>query len=103
VLYPVNHRDVATQLRANTSRRIPAIDQSQIQVTPPWGTDHVLFYAIPVHHKLSAETISSVLSMANETELAYDDPRLQNLESLFNSGKLPYSSNVVRIVANPQP
>lgn len=103
VLYPVDKQDAATQLYANTPRRIPAIDQLQIQVTPPWGTDHVLFYEIPLHHNLTADIVANMLSMAAQRRVAYDDPRLKELESLFNSGELPYSANVVRIVANPQP
>ncbi len=102
VLYPVDDQDAETQLYANTPRRIPAINQLQIQVTPPWGTDHVLFYELPLHHDLTAAAVAKVLSMAAQN-VAYDDPRLKELESLLNSGELPYSTNVVRIVANPQP
>ncbi len=103
VLYPVDNRDAATQLYANTPRRIPAMDQLQIEVTPPWGIDHVLFYELPLQHDLTADVVTNVLAMGAQRSVAYDDPRKKEVESLFNSGELPYSANVVRIVANPEP
>ena len=99
VLYPVSSKEANALLTTDRPMRIPAVDDMQIQVVPPWGTDTVLFYALPAH----SEVINIALDLAQASEIDLTDPRLQRFESSLAQGAAPYSAATIRIVANPSP
>lgn len=98
VLYPVNEHERHHTLKPGQSVRIPDADAPVIQVTPPWGTDTVLFYAFPAQ---SDEMNRLIQRLASLGSIELDHPVLAQLETALDSGDSIYSAASIRIVATP--
>jgi hypothetical protein len=92
VLYPTSAEEASRVFTAGSSFRIPATDATPILVTPPWGTDVVLFYSLPPAHPILAE----LALMSNETNISLDNLHLAVFETLLDSGHVSYSSASIR-------
>ena len=99
LLYPATADEAKRIMRAGSRSRLPAKNEAAIEVTPPWGTDTVLFYALPpglpddlALHSLSA---SRSIDPAN--------PVFSAFETALDSGKVAYSSRTIRIVSRGSP
>ena len=96
VLYPIHEREAFSVLPAMQPLRIPALNDPQLQVTPPWGTDLVLFYALPVGHPI----VGDMLSLSQRGYISVQDPQVQALERALDAASMTYSTTSVRIVAS---
>lgn len=103
VLYPSNEVEARTPLSADVLKRIPHIDQTPIRVTPPWGTDTVLFYAFPASHPATSGILENMLEFSNSGSTDWKNPKWHQLESLLDKDRIPYSMTSVRIVAIQKP
>lgn len=99
VLYPTNEKEAKKVVSAGTQLRLPGKDEAAIEVIPPWGTDVVMFYAIPSKHQL----LKILQKLSKQTSIELDDPALKTFESELNSGKVAYSSGFVQIVSTDSP
>ncbi|MFK8079448.1 MAG: caspase domain-containing protein [Granulosicoccus sp.] len=97
VLYPVSDTERKALLPALESQRIPRLDEPAIQVTPPWGTDIVMFYTLPPEHTLT----SALEQLASLSTIPVSHPVLEELEDALDSDDFPYSAMTVRIVSSP--
>ncbi|MDB3935262.1 caspase family protein [Granulosicoccus sp.] len=97
LLYPINERERQAVLRARSVKRIPENGEAQIQVTPPWGTDTVLFYAVPPAHEVE-EALAHLASLAF---IPLDDPALNVIESILEDKQIPTAAATVRVVSGP--
>lgn len=95
VLYPTSADEASRVFTAGSSFRIPATDATPILVTPPWGTDVVLFYSLPPAHPILAE----LASMSDETDISLDNLHLAAFETLLDSGHVSYSSANIRFIS----
>ena len=96
VLYPIHQREAESVLPAMQPLRIPALDDPQLQVTPPWGTDLVLFYALPVGHPI----VGDMLSLSRRGYISVQDPQVKALEHALEATAINYSTSTVRIIAS---
>ena len=97
LLYPINERERQAILLAESVKRIPDNGEAQIQVTPPWGTDTVLFYALPPSYDLD----EALQHLATQTPIALDDPSLNTIESILQDKQIPVAAATVRVVSGP--
>ena len=97
LLYPINERERQAVLRARSVKRIPENGEAQIQVTPPWGTDTVLFYAVPPAHEVD-EALAHLASLGS---IPLDDPALNVIESILEDKQIPTAAATVRVVSGP--
>lgn len=95
VLYPTSADEASRVFTAGSSFRIPATDATPILVTPPWGTDVVLFYSLPPAHPILTE----LASMSGETDISLDNLHLAAFEMLLDSGNVSYSSASIRFMS----
>lgn len=103
VLYPASDAEASSPLSADVLKRIPDIDQMPLRVTPPWGTDTVLFYAFPASNPRSRALMDNMLALSDSGSATLKDPRLKQLESVLDDNQIPYSMTLVRIVAIEKP
>lgn len=99
LLYPVNDTERGTLLPAFQSQRIPKQDEPTIQVTPPWGTDTVIFYTLPTTHSL--ENPLRELALLETIPLSHR--ALKAFEKALNTTDIRYSASTIRIVSSPNP
>ena len=97
LLYPINERERQAVLHARSVKRIPESGEAQIQVTPPWGTDTVLFYAVPPAHDVD----DALAHLAALTSIPLDDPALNIIESILEDKRIPTAAATVRVVSGP--
>ncbi len=97
LLYPVNEQERQSVLPALATQRIPAQQEQPIQVTPPWGTDTVLFYTLPPSHKLER----TLTQLANLDTIPFDHPFLASLFQMLEHEESTYSAATIRIVSTP--
>ncbi len=99
LLYPINTRERQSVLPAQSIKRIPGNGEAQIQVTPPWGTDSVLFYALPPEH-----TVQRALeNLATLGTIPFDHPALHAVESILENSQIPNAAATIRVVSGPAP
>ena len=97
LLYPINARERRAVLRARSVKRIPETGEAQIQVTPPWGTDTVLFYTVPP----ALEVDDALTHLATLPSIPLDDPALNTIESILENKQIPTATATVRVVSGP--
>lgn len=98
LLYPISTSARDAVLPALQAQRIPRHDEPQIQVTPPWGTDTVVFYSLPVMHSLKPV----LQEMASLTTIPMTHPALRSFEAALDENAFQYSAMTMRIVAVPK-
>lgn len=99
LLYPINERERQTTLQAQSVKRIPDSGEAQIQVTPPWGTDTVLFYTLPPDHALD----TALEQLSTSASIPFDHPALNAVESILEDSQIPNAAATVRVVSGPAP
>ena len=97
LLYPINERERQAMLHAESVKRIPDSGEAQIQVTPPWGTDTVLFYALPPQHTPDG----ALKHLAAFASIPFDHPALYTMESVLENRQIPLATATIRIVSGP--
>ncbi|MFK7861767.1 MAG: caspase domain-containing protein [Granulosicoccus sp.] len=99
LLYPASDSERRNVLPALKSQRIPRIDEQAIQVTPPWGTDIVMFYTLPANHSLTP-TLTQLASLAT---IPVNHPTLKDFEKTLDDPSIQYSAMTIRIVSSATP
>ncbi len=97
VLYPATESELGTRMKPNVPFRIPAEHEPDLRATLPWGSDTVLFYALPADSTLH----ELLYSMAGESAIALSDPRLVAFERSLDSGVVRYSAASTTLVTTP--
>lgn len=97
LLYPVNEQERQFVLPALTTHRIPGEQEQSILVTPPWGTDTVLFYTLPPSHTLKP----ALTQLASLPFVPFTHPALENLMTTLDNRESSYSATSIRIVSTP--
>jgi len=92
LLYPVNSFEADTVFKAEESFTFPNRAKIKIQVTEPWGTDNVVFYALPPDSTLN----QGLLELASMPEFSHTEPLLTRFTDSLDSGKTPYGAAHVR-------
>ena len=95
VIYPASAEEVLRVLPAGARIRIPDIEATPIVVTPPWGTDEALFYALPPAHPI----LDELKTLSESGQIALDNSRFAAFESLLDSGTISYSAASIRFVS----
>lgn len=103
VLFPATEREAVTTLPARQVKRIPEADQLQIQAGPPWGTDTVLFYALPTTASMSPAIMQQMLSLSRQNSTALNSIQLEQLELALDGGEMTYSAASLPIVTVATP
>lgn len=97
VLYPATPAEMHATLKAGDVFRFPAPGAPAIAVTPPWGTDTLLFYALPVDF----EYHDTLLALARQPHVALNDPALARVERWLDESGGRYGALQLRIAAEP--
>lgn len=96
VLYPATAQEAASVTKPTEVLRVPSDPSLLLRVTPPWGEDVVLFYALPPLHPI----IDTLTDLSRETAINPTDKRLTAFEMLLDDGDLAYGAAVVPIVSS---
>ena len=99
VLYPVNARERKAVLLALTAKSVPDEGEPLLKVTPPWGTDTVLFYALNPTHALDP----LLSELASLDSIPFDHPQWIAFEAALDRSDFDYSSALVRVISMPSP
>lgn len=92
LLYPVNSFEADAVFKADKSFTFPNSTEIKIQVTEPWGTDNVVFYALPPDSTIN----QGLLELASTPEFTHTEPLLTRFTDSLDSGQTPYGAAHVR-------
>ena len=88
LLFPVNSFEADTVFKAEESFIFPNRAEIKIQVTEPWGTDNVVFYALPPESSLNR----GLLELASTPEFRHSEKLLTKFTDSLDSGQVPYGA-----------